>query len=137
MKKTMTTAERFFWQHAGYSWNHQTETRAQGRRRCAEELAAAEAWAADQLTYVWNWDETAGSLEDLNHATDDNPDGWCRPNCGREHEVLEVLARYADGTVAAALGAVTDPDSNYRRVVEAELASEARAEAIAALMAAI
>ena len=32
MAKTMTTAERFFWKHAGYAWNPQTETRAQGRR---------------------------------------------------------------------------------------------------------
>lgn len=50
---------------------------------------------------------------------------------------LEVLARYT-GTrqVAASLGGIIDPDRDYRRVIEAELASEA-AEAMAALMEAI
>jgi hypothetical protein len=38
--KAMTTDQRFFWKHSGYSYDPKTETRAQGRRRCAEALAA-------------------------------------------------------------------------------------------------
>jgi hypothetical protein len=37
-------AERvaFFYEHAGYSFNPATETREQGRKRCARQLAVAE-----------------------------------------------------------------------------------------------
>lgn len=134
-RNTMTAAERFFWTHAGTSYDPQTETRAQGRRRGAEALASAEAWATEQgMAFAWDWDECGESLEDMNHATASNPEGWCEPECGRAHEVLAVIARFRDRSVAGALGGVIDPDANYRRVIEAELAAEARHEAMAALM---
>jgi hypothetical protein len=39
--------------------------------------------------------------------------------------VLCCVLKDGDGNVLASLCGITDPDSNYRRVVEAELASEA------------
>jgi hypothetical protein len=122
--KTMTTAQRFFWEHAGYSWNAvEGETRAQGRRRCAESLASAETWAQEQgMTFTWDFDQDA----DLSWMTDEER--------AQEHEVLGCVARYRDGSVAGSLGGVIDPDDMYLRVVEAELASEARSEAINLLM---
>lgn len=112
--RTMTTAERFFWKHAGTSWDPKTETRAQGRRRGAEELAAAEAWAVDQLAYTWEYD-------------------GMRADC--TGDVFGCVARWRDGSVAASLWGICDPGDDYSRVVEAELASEARDEAMSALLA--
>ena len=43
----------------------------------------------------------------------------------REHEVLGCVLRDADGNVLASLWGVSDPDSAYQRVVEAEIAAEA------------
>jgi len=45
---------QFFYDHAGYSWKPSAETREQGRKRCAEMLAKAERYAADNsLIYEW------------------------------------------------------------------------------------
>lgn len=125
--RAMTPAERFFWKHGGYSWKPGNETRAQGRRRCAVQAAEAEAWAVDQLKFEWVWDETGGR----------DHEEWCGADCGREHEILGAVARWNDGSIAASLWGIIDPDTNYRRVVEAELASEARHEAMTALLGAI
>jgi hypothetical protein len=43
----------------------------------------------------------------------------------REHEILGCIARGPDGEVLASLWGIVDADIGYRRVVEAELASEA------------
>jgi hypothetical protein len=126
MSKAMTKAERFFWSHAGFSYDAKVETKSQGRRKCATYLAEAEAWAEDCLTYAWEWDEYT-SHEDLG----------CEEHCAREHEVYVCVAKYRDGQTAACLGGIADPDRNYRRVIEAELAAEAKHEAMAALLAAI
>ena len=126
---TMTPAERFFWKHAGYSYDPATETKAQGRRRCASLLAEAEAWAKDhELTFTWEHDPF-GELGDH--------EAWCEAGCGRSHEILLCLARYRDGEVAASLSGIIDPDRNYARVIEAELALEARAETLASVFEAI
>jgi len=45
-KHKMTATERFFWKHGGFSYGP-NETKAQGKRRCAEEMAQAEAYAQD------------------------------------------------------------------------------------------
>lgn len=106
----MTTAERFFYKHAGYSYDPKSETKAQGRRRCARLLADAETWAADAgLTFTWEWDETPWD--------GDGP---------APSEVLGCIARWPDGRHAASLWGIADPSRAYARVIEAELACEAR-----------
>jgi hypothetical protein len=140
--RTMTKAERFFWERGGYSYDSKKETKAQGRRSRATALADAEAWAESVgMTFTWEYDQFAESLEDMGHATerqsDGHYDGWCVPECGMGHEVLAVVAKYRDGSIAASLCGIVDPDRNYGRVIEAELASEAHAEVIASLMEAI
>ena len=52
-------------------------------------------------------------------------------------EVMVCIARYRDGVVAGCLGGIVDANRDYVRVVEAELAAEARAEAMAALLSGI
>jgi hypothetical protein len=119
----MTEQERFFWQHAGYSYDPKTETRATGRTRCARSLADAETWAESVgMTFEWEWDESP----DLSWMTESEQ--------AEEHEVLVCIARYRDGEIAGSLG---DPDPTYRRVVEAELASEAKHDCLASLEEAI
>lgn len=106
----MTQAERFFYTHAGYSYDPKTETRAQGRRNCARTLADAERWAQDTgLTFTWDADDTPWD--------GDGP---------APQEVLGCIARYADGRFAASLWGIADPSRAYARVIEAELACEAR-----------
>lgn len=137
-RKAMSLAVAFFWQHASTSYDPKTETRAQGRRRGAESLASAEAWAVEQgMTFTWEADYYGDSLVDMNHATDDNREGWCEADCGKTHEVFAAVARYRDGSVAGSLGGVIDPTRDYCRVVNAELASEARSEAMTLLLEAI
>ena len=129
MAKTMTTQERFFYDHGGFSYDPQTETRAQGKRRCAVALAEAETWAEQMgMTFEWEWDFD-GDFGDH--------DVWCKPSCGKQHEVTMVCAKYRDGQVAGSLCGIIDADANYRRVIEAELASEAQAEVFDSLMTAI
>lgn len=105
----MTKTEQFFFDHAGWGYDPLTETSDEGRARCAKRLAAAEQWATDEgMSFEWTPDEYA-----------DEPGEWC------------CVARDAGGVVLASLGGVGfesgepwgDP---YRRVVEAELALEAR-----------
>ena len=118
-RKQLTVDQFFFYQHAGYSHNPKTETAEQGRLRCAVELAEAEA-IGQRLGYEfdWEWD----SDPDLSWMSDDERE--------QEHEVLCCRIPDPDNTrySLASLCGITDPDSNYRRVIEAELASEAIAE---------
>jgi len=108
-QRAMTPAERFFWQHAGYGYAPGRETRAQGRRRGAVALAAAEAYAtAHDWRAEWVYDP------------DDGGDGDVTPD-----ERYGCILCDADGAVLASLWSIGDPDANYRRVVAAELALEA------------
>jgi hypothetical protein len=108
----------FFYQHAGWSYHPTTETAEQGRRRSAATLATAEVWARDNgIEFEWEDDET------INHM--------------REFDCYDVepqtcetcIARNADGDVVASLGCIDDADTDYRRVVQAELAYEAQLDA--------
>lgn len=118
-RAALTPAEQFFYDHAGFSYDPKTETRKQGRVRCAKELAESESIAA-RLGYEfeWDWDQDP----DLSWMSDEER--------AQEHEVL--CCRIIDPTdrkySLASLCGITDPDTNYRRVIEAELASEAIAE---------
>jgi hypothetical protein len=114
---TPITPFQFFRRHAGFSYNAQTETKAQGRARCARELVAAELRGRDiGLSFSWSIDPDTDSSD----FCDDNPH-WSLWQC---------LAYDANGQIVASLGGVdfgrneTPHSDPYRRVVEAELASE-------------
>jgi hypothetical protein len=114
--KQLTPAELFFYDHAGYSYKTGEETPEQGRIRCAKDLAEAESIAARlQWFCEWEWDN-------------DIDDSWMdEEERAKPHEWLCV--RLMDGDkVLQALGGIVDPDNDYRRVVEAELADEELSE---------
>ena len=120
MNATTKSARDFFYAHAGYSYNPGNETRQQGRRRCARALAQAESDGRDaSLSFEWNVDPHCDS-SDFSKA---------RP----PWQLWYCVCRDANGIVRASLcgidfGRDGEPWSNpYRRVVEAELASEALA----------
>lgn len=115
--KTHKSPVSFFYQHAGHSYDPKTETKAQGRWRCARALANAERWASESgVSFAWQVDPDCDSSE----FCDEKPAWplWC------------CIARDADGKVIGSLGAVDFGDGepwgdNYRRVVGAEIALEA------------
>jgi hypothetical protein len=106
MTNAMIRPYRFFFANAGYIVGQ----RAQG----ALSLARAEQHATDNdWSAAWEWDE----CPDLSWLSE--------RELKQDHEVLCCVLKDGDGNVLASLCGITDPDSNYRRVVEAELASEA------------
>ena len=106
----MTKQEQFFYDHAGYSWNAaQGETEEQGHIRCAVELARAERWMQEVgIEARWENDPYADPMD------------WDGEGPMGEEAFCCIV-----GTES--LCGICDPDSNYRRVVEAELAMEAMA----------
>jgi hypothetical protein len=118
-RKQLTTDQFFFFQHAGYSYNPKTETAEQGRLRCAVELAKSEEYARNLgWEFEWEWD----SDPDLSWMSDEERE--------QDHEVLCCRIPDPENTrySLASLCGITDANSKYRRVIEAELASEAIAE---------
>jgi hypothetical protein len=118
-KQALSPAEFFFYENAGYSYDPKTQTPEQGRIACAKALAEAEAVGKRlEYSFEWDWDE----CPDLSFMSDEERE--------QEHEVL--CCRIVDPETAryslASLCGIVDPDHNYRRVIEAELASEAIAE---------
>lgn len=108
-----SSAVRFFFKHAGWSYDHKTETSIGGRWRCARLLAAAEKEAqARGWTYIWVDD--SASRETLS----------CDCGCEPPDEMLGCVLRTAHDKHAASLWGIGDPTPEYRRVVEAELAAE-------------
>ena len=104
-------AYRFFKAHAGYRVGfHAVDAAA---------LARAEDWASKQsVEYVWDGDPDT-DLGDHEY--------WCTAEARGEdhdHEGFQVVAQIPAQTLSS-LGGIIDPDDNYRRVVEAELALEA------------
>ena len=97
-------------EHAGYST-------LPGRAKCALNLARAEQdGKAAGLTFEWSAD----------------PDGCSMCQCCSKEKcgdvvVEECLCRNEAGDVVASLCGICGADNNYRRVVEAELALEAKA----------
>lgn len=110
---------KFFYDHAGYSWRRdEGETEEQGHVRCALALADAELWAeaAPAFRVEWEDDWIVGShVREFGDSYDAEPD------------TCEVALAYVGADVVASLGCIDDADDNYRRVVNAELADEARA----------
>lgn len=130
---TMASDVRWFFKHAGYSYDPKTETPTQGRWRCAREAVKAEKeFHARGWTFALEPDEC--------HDWSDTPDGadagccdWCneplnaRGECRNEHYVYGAVLRDESGAVLASIWGVVDPDTAYERVLRAELASEALA----------
>ena len=120
-KRTLSPAEVFFYENAGYSHDPKTETAEQGRIRCAKDLAKAEAEAERlEWSYEWPWDDSGCSGCDC--GSDE-----CDCSAGRSHETLGCVLKDADGNVLESLWGICNPSRSYARVVEAELASEALA----------
>lgn len=115
-RKQLTSDQFFFYQNAGYSYDAKTETPEQGRIRCAKDLAEAET-VGQRLGYEFEWD--FDECPDLSWMSDEERE--------QEHEVLccRVVDPENPRYSLASLCGITDADSNYRRVIEAELASEA------------
>jgi hypothetical protein len=125
-------AARFFHEHAGYVVGESM------RGALAHARAERDARAAG-VTFEWSEDPTGydvlGDLECCKeaerHAT------WARAHfdnglarrieSGHRHEVEDCLAMFR-GEVLASLGGIVDADSDYRRVIQAELALEAMGE---------
>ena len=110
----------FFAEHAGLSYNPATETPEQGQERTGRALAAAEEWA-ESHGYVVTWEDDEDG--DHSYLEQSEFDGYQITTC----EQATLFDR--DGNVLAALGCIDDATDDYRRVVGAELAVQARAEA--------
>lgn len=113
---------RFFYDHAGSSYDPKTETKEQGRRRRAEALAKAEAYAAEQ-GYIFSWSpDPEGCIGGDCGETDTCDHPCCQ---GEPHDCRVCIMYDADGeTVLTGLGSICEPSAEYCRVVEAELALE-------------
>lgn len=116
-KKSLTPNQLFFFEHGGYSYDVKTETAEQGRRRCAIAMADAEEKAKNLGWHVgWSDDWTCGS-----HVKEFGEDAYSEEPATCEAAILVD----ADGKVLASLGCIDDASPEYRRVIEAELASDA------------
>ena len=110
--KSDRRAYDFFYRHAGYGYGP-GETPEQGRKRGAASLAKAEQEATARGWTV-EWEE--------------DPEGWDSIGDIDPDDVREILSAVLydeDHNVLGSLGSIVNPDRNYRRVVEAELALEA------------
>lgn len=114
---------RFFFKHAGWSYDPKTETRVQGRWKCARALAEAEAWARD--CGVWyEWKQSDINSSDF---SDEKPN-WALFDCTayRTNGKIEVIGHLAACDFGRDCDPWTDADTRaYARVVEANLALEA------------
>lgn len=116
------TATNFFFHNAGFAYDPKTETKLQGRWRCARELAAAEARAnVEGITFRWAYD--AEPCNGCDCGSDD-----CACATGAEHETLGCIAETEQHKHLASLWGICGATNAYRRVVEAELAAEALIE---------
>ncbi len=126
MKGTqMNETEQFFYDQAGWGYNPSSETPEEGRTAGAIRLADAEKMAQDAgYTFSWSDDWEIGNHKEFFGAdsayADSEPD-TCE-NC----DMFDP-----DGNLVQSLGCIDDASSQYRRVVEAELALEQFADSIA------
>lgn len=111
-------AAGFFYRHSGWQWDPATETSDQGRRRCAETSANAEAYASHVGRHVeWQRDPDAGRADAGTEWAD-----W--PH-------YEAVLLDSEGEILASLGSVMFAegldfrDDPYARCVAADLAYDA------------
>jgi hypothetical protein len=97
-------AFHFFFYHAGYIVGQ--------RASCALSLARAEQYAEDN---DWKAEWVNDDDADLSWMSEEEQQ--------QPHEVLGCVLKDADGNVLASLWGIVDADSNYRRVIEAEVAA--------------
>ncbi len=130
--KRRETPYQFFLKHAGYSYDPMKETPLQGRRRCAEQLAEAEkemearGWVAewrvdDERAYCYCDSPTCRYHENSNYK-------WTTLYCVLYHPCDCDRCSDKHRDILGSLCGIINPDYNYRRVVEAELALDALAE---------
>jgi hypothetical protein len=114
---TRTTAEQFFYEHAGYSVKRDEETHEQGHDRSARELATAEAWAEER----GYWFDVQPD-DDIETTTTDEQ---VKRIIAGETVYLIVLM-YDPDEVCQVLSGIEVASENdpYLRVVKAELALE-------------
>lgn len=115
-------AVEFFAIHAGWDYHPDTETPEQGRLRGAVSLALAERWAkANDAMFTWEDDFGVDHVKEFD-AYDEEPETCeiCTMYLPDHSPALESVR------IVASLGCVDDATDEYRRVVEAELAQEAR-----------
>ena len=106
----MTKQEQFFYDNAGSSYDPKTETKEQGQERGARRLAEAETYAAQSgWTFEWGQDDRC------DHGKD----------CDNHSHMAEYCLLSNGDEVLASLSMICGPTSDYRRVVQAELALEA------------
>lgn len=123
-------ALQFHYERGGYSYDPATERPEDGRARCALAAAGAEAWAREQgIEFRWSPDWEIGSHTDYYGPGSAYED--------YEPETCENCDAYLGSTLLASLGCIDDADDDYRRVIEADLAIEARAELQRMLVAAL
>lgn len=111
--------QKFFYKHAGFSYNPATQTKRQGRERTARLLAQAEK-DARRLGIYFDWEV---DMDGCIGCTCGGAD--CSCCTGVPHETLGCVARASDGEALASLWGICEPTREYKRVVEAELALEA------------
>ncbi len=112
------SAVRFFFSWAGWSYDPKTETSTQGRWKCARALAKVESYANEVgLRFEWSIDETCDSSE----FSEEKP----------RRPLWVCCAIDQRGKTVASCGGIDfgrrgEPwGKPYKRVMEAELASEA------------
>ena len=111
------TAYRFFYSQAGYGYQPDKETKLQGKRRCAKQLAAAERLASDR-GYSFRWQ--VDTMSDSSDWSDEEP-AYAQWQC----DMLDSDGKFVNGLGGVDFGRDKDPWGDpYRRVVEAELALE-------------
>lgn len=117
-KSKMTSDEKFFYEHGGWSYNPtKGETKAQGRRRSAEDAARAMQIAEEQ-GWQFKWEEDPEPY-DMGDTETEMP-----------REVLMLTLEDKDGNVLESLGSIgfsgtVKEDRDSGRVFESELAMEA------------
>ncbi len=110
-------AIQFYYDNAGYSYNPKTETKEQGRIRCAKTLADAAVWATDEgIEFLWDMDIDMDSSE----WTDEQPP-WATYNCTALNWKGEAVAHICGCDFGRDGNPHTD---SYARVIQAELAAE-------------
>ncbi len=115
---TLEQASEFFYSHAGYSYDPAKQTPEQGRIECAWHLAESEALATlIGLDISWSDDWMVDHSAEFDYSP---------ASCENAVATLPCQCCWTPQVVAS-LSCIDDADDDYRRVVDAELASEALA----------